>query len=84
MDYWNKSFGFFLVLGGGGFYILGIAILVIADKFLVKKLLADIRDRVRKLELRGFKQRDEYERDKAIEKRKEKEAAEAEAANGEN
>jgi hypothetical protein len=58
MNYWERSFGFFLTLGATGFYFLGLAIFLIIDHFTVPKVLARLIARVKRLELKGFKQKE--------------------------
>jgi hypothetical protein len=58
MDYWEKSFGFFLSLGASGVYFLGLFIFLTIDNFTVPKVLARMIARVKRLELKGFKQKE--------------------------
>jgi hypothetical protein len=58
MNYWSKSFGFYLAIGGTGFYLLFLALFLIVDHFTVPKILARMIARVKRLELKGFKQKE--------------------------
>ena len=58
MDYWSKSFGFFLSLGAMGFYLVFLLIFFIIDAYTVPKILARLIARVKRLELKGFKQKE--------------------------
>jgi hypothetical protein len=58
MNYWERSFGFFLTLGATGFYFLGLSIFLLIDHFTVPKVLARLISRVKRLELKGFKQKE--------------------------
>jgi hypothetical protein len=58
MDYWSKSFGFFLSLGAMGFYLTFLMIFFIIDSYTVPKILARLIARVKRLELKGFKQKE--------------------------
>lgn len=58
MDYWSKSFGFFLSLGAMGFYFFFLMIFFIIDAYTVPKILARLIARVKRLELKGFKQKE--------------------------
>jgi hypothetical protein len=58
MDYWHKSFGFFLALGAGGVYFFFLAIFLLIDHFTVPKVLERMIARVKRLELKGFKQKE--------------------------
>jgi hypothetical protein len=55
MDFWSKSFGFFLSLGAMGFYLIFLMIFFIIDAYTVPKILARLIARVKRLELKGFK-----------------------------
>ena len=58
MDYWERSFGFYLTLAATGFYVLGLSIFLLIDHFTVPKVLARLIARVKRLELKGFKQKE--------------------------
>jgi hypothetical protein len=58
MDFWSKSFGFFLSLGAMGFYLVFLLIFFIIDSYTVPKILARLIARVKRLELKGFKQKE--------------------------
>jgi hypothetical protein len=58
MDYWNKSFGFYLALGGMAFYFVFLGVFMTVDKYTVPKILARMIARVKRLELKGFKQKE--------------------------
>ena len=58
MNCWERSFGFSLTLGATGFYFLSFAIFLIIDHFTVLKELARLIARVKRLELKGFKQKE--------------------------
>jgi hypothetical protein len=58
MDYWNKSFGFYLAFGACGFYFIFLALFFIIDHYTVPKILQRIIARVKRLELKGFKQKE--------------------------
>lgn len=58
MDYWSKSFGFYLALGASGFYFVFLALFFIIDHYTVPKILQRIIARVKRLELKGFKQKE--------------------------
>jgi hypothetical protein len=55
MDYWSKSFGFYLALGASGFYFFFLMIFLIIDAYTVPTILARLIARVKRLELKGFK-----------------------------
>ena len=58
MSYWSKSFGFYLVLGATFFYLGFLAFFLYVDKLTVPKILARMIARVKRLELKGFKQKE--------------------------
>lgn len=58
MDFWSKSFGFFLSLGAMGFYLIFLMIFFIIDAYTVPKILARLIARIKRLELKGFKQKE--------------------------
>jgi hypothetical protein len=58
MDFWSKSFGFYLTLGAMGFYFFFLMIFLIIDSFTVPKILARLISRVKRLELKGFRQKE--------------------------
>jgi hypothetical protein len=58
MEYWNKSFGFYLAIGGMGFYLVFLALFMYIDKVTIPMILARLIARVKRLELKGFKQKE--------------------------
>jgi len=58
MDYWHKSFGFYLSLGAGGVYFFFLAVFLLIDHFTVPKVLERLIARVKRLELKGFQQKE--------------------------
>lgn len=58
MAYWSKSFGFYLTLGASGFYFIFLAIFYAIDGQTVPKILDRLIARVKRLELKGFKQKE--------------------------
>ena len=58
MDYWSKSMGFYLALGGTAFYLFGVFVFLGVDSITVPYVLDRIIKRVKRLELKGFKQKE--------------------------
>lgn len=58
MDYWSKSFGFYLTIGAALFYFIFLGVFLLIDKYTVPKILARMIARVKRLELKGFKQKE--------------------------
>jgi hypothetical protein len=58
MNYWQSSFGFYMSLMASGVYFIGLLIFLLIDHYTVPKILARMIARVKRLELKGFKQKE--------------------------
>ena len=59
MDYWNESFGFYLALGSSIFYFVFLGVFYGIDQHTVPIIMERLVARVKKLELKGFRQKEE-------------------------
>lgn len=59
MDYWSKSFGFYLTLGAMGTYIVLVLLFAMIDSYTIPDILAKLIARVKRLELKGFRQKEQ-------------------------
>lgn len=57
MAYWNQSMGFFLAIGASCFYFFFLGIFMLVDSYTIPYVLERIIARVKRLELKGFKQK---------------------------
>lgn len=55
MQYWRDSFGYIAVIAAVCVYVVGQVVMFFADRKPTLKVLANLREKVRGLELRGFK-----------------------------
>ncbi|CDW88139.1 neurohypophysial n-terminal domain containing protein [Stylonychia lemnae] len=57
MQYWRNSFGYFAVITGVVVFFIGQIIMYYADKKLQPPVMEKLRERIRKLEMKGFTQK---------------------------
>jgi hypothetical protein len=50
--------GFYLTFGAAGLFLVGITIAALVDHYTIPKILARLIARVKRLELKGFKQKE--------------------------
>jgi hypothetical protein len=55
MQYWSESFGFYAVSACVTLFVTGHLLLFFVDKLLVKDVLSRLREKVRRMEMKGFK-----------------------------
>ena len=57
MQYWRESFGFYLIIVLAGVYAVGLVFFTLIDRKTKQSVIEKLRERVRRLELKGFKQK---------------------------
>jgi hypothetical protein len=59
MSYWSKSFGFYLSIFAGILYGLIVGLFTLIDHYTIPRVVDRVFARVKRLELKGFKQRED-------------------------
>jgi|LauGreDrversion4_2_1035121.scaffolds.fasta_scaffold21088_7 hypothetical protein len=59
MSYWSKSFGFYLTIAASIFYAFLVGIFALIDHYTIPRVVDRVFARVKRLELKGFKQKED-------------------------